>query len=272
MVCRQCGSEVPEDARFCPTCGVEQIGSGPQEERKVVSILFVDVVGSTARADGADPEDVRERNQLYYRETRERIERYGGVVEKYIGDAVMAVFGAPLARSDDAERAVRAALSALEGIHELNERHAGLDLEIRAAVCSGEAMVAINAAPGDALATGDVVNTAARLQSAAPPGRAVVGENTYRLTRHAFSFEELPPDRREGQARRRGRVARRRAARVAGQPPDVEDAARRPRPGGADRAHRVGPRRERVEAAPGHGPGAGRASASPGWRSRSRRM
>ena len=153
----------------------------------------MDVVGSTARADGADPEDVRERNQLYYRETRERIERYGGVVEKYIGDAVMAVFGAPLARSDDAERAVRAALSALEGIRDLNERHAGLDLEIRAAVCSGEAMVAINAAPGEALATGDVVNTAARLQSAAPSGRAVVGENTYRLTRHAFSFEELPP-------------------------------------------------------------------------------
>jgi class 3 adenylate cyclase/tetratricopeptide (TPR) repeat protein len=172
---------------------MEQIGSGPQVERKVVSILFVDVVGSTARADGADPEDVRERNQLYYRETRQRIERYGGVVEKYIGDAVRAVFGAPLARSDDAERAVRAALSALEGIRDLNERHAGLDLEIRAAVCSGEAMVAINAAPGEALATGDVVNTAARLQSAAPSGRAVVGENTYRLTRHAFSFEELPP-------------------------------------------------------------------------------
>jgi class 3 adenylate cyclase/tetratricopeptide (TPR) repeat protein len=192
MACGNCGAEVPEGARFCPSCGVEQVVSGPQEERKVVSILFVDVVGSTARADGADPEDVRDRNQLYYRETRERIERYGGVVEKYIGDAIMAVFGAPLARSDDAERAVRAALSTLEGIRELNERHAGLDLEVRAAVCSGEAMVAVNAAPGDALATGDVVNTAARLQSAAPAGRAIVGENTFRLTRHAFGFEELP--------------------------------------------------------------------------------
>ncbi len=185
------------DARFCPACGAEQT-AGPQEERKVVSILFVDVVGSTAQADGVDPEDVRERNQLYYAETRKRIEHYGGVVEKYIGDAVMAVFGAPLARSDDAERAVRAALSTLEGVRELNERHAGLDLEIRAAVCSGEAMVAINAAPGDALATGDVVNTAARLQSAAPPGRAVVGEDTYRLTRHAFAFEELPPVEAKG--------------------------------------------------------------------------
>ena len=191
MACVRCGSEIPEDARFCPVCGADQTEGAPQEERKVVSILFVDVVGSTAHADGADPEDVRERNQLYYQETRARIERYGGVVEKYIGDAVMAVFGAPLARSDDAERAVRAALAVLEGVRELNERHAGLDLEVRVAVGSGEAMVALNAAPGDALATGDVVNTAARLESAAPPGRAIVGEETYRLTRHAFSFEEL---------------------------------------------------------------------------------
>jgi class 3 adenylate cyclase/tetratricopeptide (TPR) repeat protein len=193
MACLRCGAEIPADARFCPVCGADQTEGAPQEERKVVSILFVDVVGSTAQADGADPEDVRGRNQLYYQETRERIERYGGVVEKYIGDAVMAVFGAPLARSDDAERAVRAALSTLEGVLELNVRHPGLDLEVRAAVCSGEAMVAINAAPGDALATGDVVNTAARLQSAAPPGRAIVGEETYRLTRHAFAFDELAP-------------------------------------------------------------------------------
>ncbi len=82
-----------------------------QEERKLVSVLFVDVVGSTARADGADPEDVRDLNQLYYGETRSRIERHGGVGEKYVGDAVMAVFGAPLARSDDAERAVHAPLN-----------------------------------------------------------------------------------------------------------------------------------------------------------------
>ena len=193
MACVRCAAEVPEGARYCPRCGAEQTDTLHQEERKVVSILFVDVVGSTAHADGADPEDVRERNQLYHRETRERIERHGGVVEKYIGDAVMAVFGAPLARSDDAERAVRAALSTLEGIHELNDRHAGLDLEVRAAVCSGEAVVAINPAPGDALATGDVVNTAARLQSAAPVGRVVVGEGTYRLIRHAFALESLDP-------------------------------------------------------------------------------
>jgi class 3 adenylate cyclase len=129
-----------------------------------VSVLFVDLVGSTARADGADPEDVREQNQLYYRETSDRIERHGGVVEKYVGDAVLAVFGAPLARSDDAERAVRASLSILEGIQEINRRNPDLELRVRVAVCTGEAMVTMDAAPGDALATGDVVNTAARLQ------------------------------------------------------------------------------------------------------------
>jgi class 3 adenylate cyclase len=116
MTCGRCGAEAPESARFCPACGNElTLGSGRQE-RKLVSILFVDVVGSTARADGADPEDVRDRNQIFFQDARERIERHGGIVEKYIGDAVMAVFGAPLARVDDAERAVRAGLSILEGI------------------------------------------------------------------------------------------------------------------------------------------------------------
>ena len=113
-----CGSDLPDGARFCPACGAEQ--TEHQEERKLVSVLFVDIVGSTARADGADPEDVRDRNQLYFNDARQRIEHYGGAVEKYIGDAVMAVFGTPLAKADDAERAVRAALSIIEGIHELN--------------------------------------------------------------------------------------------------------------------------------------------------------
>ena len=106
MRCSRCGTELPADARFCSSCGASVAGPAA-EERKFVSVLFVDVVGSTARADGADPEDVRDRNQLYYREVRDRIERHGGTIEKYVGDAVMAVFGAPLARSDDAERAVR---------------------------------------------------------------------------------------------------------------------------------------------------------------------
>jgi class 3 adenylate cyclase/tetratricopeptide (TPR) repeat protein len=165
-----------------------------------VSVLFVDIVGSTARADGADPEDVRDRNQLYFDECRSRIERHGGVVEKYIGDAVMAVFGAPLARAEDTERAVRAGLSILEGIEELNERHTSLDLAVRAAVCTGEAVVAMAAAPGDPLATGDVVNTAARLQGAADPGSLVVDQATHGLTKHAFRFDELPAVEAKGKA------------------------------------------------------------------------
>ncbi|MEP6759361.1 MAG: AAA family ATPase, partial [Actinomycetota bacterium] len=112
-------------------------------------------------------------------------------IEKYVGDAVMAVFGAPLARSDDAERAVRASLSVLEGIEELNARHPGLDLQVRAGVCTGEAMVGVAVAPHDALATGDVVNTAARLQSAAPVGGAIVDAETHRLTRDVFDYREL---------------------------------------------------------------------------------
>ena len=193
MTCPRCGAETPEGARFCPSCGLDLSAAGPREERKFVSVLFVDLVGSTAQADGADPEDVRDRNQLYYDEVRGRIERHGGTVEKYIGDAVMAVFGAPLAESDDAERAVAASRSILEGIDELNERHPGIDLAVRAAVCTGEAMVVMDASPGDALATGDVVNTASRLQNAAPPGGILVDAETHRLTQHAFAYEALPP-------------------------------------------------------------------------------
>jgi class 3 adenylate cyclase/tetratricopeptide (TPR) repeat protein len=192
MTCPNCGSDVPQGARFCPSCG-RQLSAGPgQQERKLVSVLFVDMVGSTARADGADPEDVRDLNQLYFDDARDRIERHGGVVEKYIGDAVMAVFGAPLARADDAERAVRAGLSILEGIEGLNVKHEGLELEVRGAVCTGEAVIAVDPAPGEALATGDVVNTAARLQGAAGPGQVVVDEPTHRITRNAFRFEEIP--------------------------------------------------------------------------------
>jgi class 3 adenylate cyclase/tetratricopeptide (TPR) repeat protein len=179
-------------------CGAEQSVGGPREERKLVSILFVDQVGSTSRADGADPEDVRDRNQLYYQEARGRIEDYDGVVEKYVGDAVMAVYGAPLARVDDAERAVRAALAVLDGVHRLNAEHPGLDLEVRAAVCTGEAVVAIDAAPEQPLATGDVANTAARLQDAAPPGGVVIGEQTYELVRGAFELKDLPPVQAKG--------------------------------------------------------------------------
>jgi class 3 adenylate cyclase/tetratricopeptide (TPR) repeat protein len=150
-----------------------------------VSILFVDLVDSTARADKADPEDVRDVLQLYHQEAKACIEQYGGVLEKFIGDAVMAVFGAPVAHGDDAERAVRAGLRVLEAIGRM-------DLLARAAVNTGEAIVSVDQArSGEALATGDVINTAARLQTAAPPGGLVVGAETYRATRHAIRYEEL---------------------------------------------------------------------------------
>src|SRR4029077_15440452 len=140
----RCGSDAPPGARFCPSCGAALARSG-REERKLVSVLFIDMVGSTARADGADPEDVRELNRLYLHEVRDRIERFGGVVEKFIGDAVMAVFGAPLARDDDAERAARAALDSLDAMEELNRTPPGLGLQIRAAVSTGEALVTLDA-------------------------------------------------------------------------------------------------------------------------------
>ena len=190
--CARCGVQNPPGARFCADCG-SPLGevAPPQEERKLVSILFVDLVGSTARADKADPEDVRDVLQIYHREAKQCVEQYGGVLEKFIGDAVMAVFGAPVAHGDDAERAVRAGLRVLEGIDRLNVEH-GFDLAARAAVNTGEALVSVeHARSGGALATGDVVNTASRLQNAAPPGRVIVGAETHRATRHVIRYEEL---------------------------------------------------------------------------------
>src|SRR5579885_462089 len=189
--CPSCGAAAPAGSRFCASCGAPlQEAAPPREERKLVSILFVDLVGFTARSDRADPEDVRETLQLYHAEAKRRIERFGGVLEKFIGDAVMAVFGAPTAHGDDAERAVRAGLSVLEGIERLN-RDRGLELAARAAVNTGEAVVSVSATRADALATGDVVNTASRLQSAAPPGRLLAGAETHRATRHAIEFEPM---------------------------------------------------------------------------------
>jgi class 3 adenylate cyclase/tetratricopeptide (TPR) repeat protein len=193
LVCSSCGAQNPTGARFCNSCGAAVAAAAPSsEERKLVSVFFVDLVGFTTRADGADPEDVRDVLELYHADARSRIESYGGVVEKFVGDAVMAVFGAPIAHGDDAERAVRAALSVLDGIGELNEAHA-LDLAARAAVNTGEAVVSIGSGPGEALATGDVVNTASRLQQAAPPGRVIVGSATYRATRQVIPYEALAP-------------------------------------------------------------------------------
>ncbi len=136
-----------------------------------------------------DPEDVRRLLQPYHAQVRSELERFGGTVEKFIGDAVMAVFGAPIAHEDDPERAVRAALSIRDKLAEQGE------LEVRIGITTGEALVALDARPeaGEGMASGDVVNTAARLQSAASPGAILVDETTFRATERAIELEEAPP-------------------------------------------------------------------------------
>jgi len=138
---------------------------------------------------------VRARIRPYHARLRQEIERYGGTVEKFVGDAVMAAFGAPVAHEDDVERAVRAGLRILDAIAELNEAEPGLELQVRVGINTGEAVVALGARPeqGEGLVTGDVVNTAARIQSAAPVDGVAVGEQTYRATSHIFEYESLQP-------------------------------------------------------------------------------
>jgi class 3 adenylate cyclase len=172
--CPACGEENPERAKFCLECGAAlTVGTSPAlEERKIVTVLFCDLVGFTAASDAADPEDVRARIRPYHARLRQEIERFEGTVEKFIGDAVMAVFGAPVAHEDDAERAVRAGLRILEAIEELNANEPARSLQVRIGINTGEAVVALAARPGEgeAIVTGDVVNTASRLQGAAPVG------------------------------------------------------------------------------------------------------
>jgi class 3 adenylate cyclase/tetratricopeptide (TPR) repeat protein len=193
--CPRCGEENPDRFRLCGFCGATLRETGEAEERKIISVLFVDLVGFTARSDRADPEDVRARLRPFHTRVKEEIERFGGTVEKFVGDAVMAVFGAPVAHEDDAERAVRAALRVQEAIGELNEADPGLGLALRGAVNTGEAVVATGARPeaGESIVAGDVVNTASRLQQTAPVGGVVVGEATYRATRDAIEYRSAEP-------------------------------------------------------------------------------
>jgi class 3 adenylate cyclase/tetratricopeptide (TPR) repeat protein len=203
--CSRCGEENPARARFCLACGAElAAGPAPDEERKIVSILFVDLVAFTASADRADPEDVRARLRPYHARLKKEIERFGGTVEKFVGDAVMAAFGAPVAHEDDAERAVRTGFRILEAIDELNKVEPGLGLSVRAAVNTGEAVVSIGARPaeGEGFVTGDVVNTAARLQQAAPVGALVVGVQTFETTKHVIEYVKLEPISVKGKAHR----------------------------------------------------------------------
>jgi class 3 adenylate cyclase len=202
--CSTCGKENPDGFAFCGYCTAPLVGQAPPslEERKVVSVLFCDLVGFTAASDQQDPEDVRARLRPYHARLRVEIERYGGTVEKFVGDAVMAAFGAPVTHEDDAERAVRAGLRILDAIAEMNEADPGLNLQVRVGINTGEAVVALGARPeqGEGLVIGDVVNTAARIQSVAPPNGVAVGEQTYLATSRVFEYEPLQPVSVKGKA------------------------------------------------------------------------
>ena len=210
VACRMCGSSNRPSARFCGDCGTPlespgadgQIQARPvvtepslaQAERRLVSVLFVDLVGYTTLADGWDPEQARDLLTRYFETARDIVARYGGTIEKFIGDAVMAVWGAPTAHEDDAERAVRAAL-------ELVDRVPGLEpsLLARAGVLTGEAAVTLGAT-NQGMVAGDLVNTASRLQSVAPPGTVLVDEATERTASKAIAFEPAGEQLLKGKA------------------------------------------------------------------------
>jgi len=196
QACAKCGHENQDGARFCSNCGAPLGEDLAREERKVVTVLFADLVGFTARAEGMDPEDVRAVLAPYHARLRTELESHGGTVEKFIGDAVMALFGAPASHEDDPERAVRAALAIRDWIVEEGE------LELRVAVTTGEALIHLSARPseGEGMASGDVVNTAARLQAAAPVNGILVDETTYRATEPAIVYEEHAPVPAKGKA------------------------------------------------------------------------
>jgi class 3 adenylate cyclase len=234
VICSNCGTPNTPGARFCGECGhalpADEAGAGAATgaarpatiastgaaaspataplagtaltaatERRLVSILFADLVGFTTISEARDAEDVRELLSRYFEICREVVERYGGTVEKFIGDAVMAVWGTPVAREDDAERAVRAGLDLVDAIGHLGAKAGVPDLALRAAVHTGEAVVTIGAT-GMGMVAGDLVNTASRLQSVAPPGSVLVGEGTRRAASESIAFEEAGEQTLKGKA------------------------------------------------------------------------
>ena len=209
LACPFCGSPyTPEDA-FCAECGAALgevtaspaasaavstqpaplVAAEPVTERRLVSVLFADLAGFTSLSELRDPEEVRELLSRYFDSCRRLIELYGGTVEKFIGDAVMAVWGTPTATEDDAERAVRAALDLVAAVSALGDEVGAPELRARAGVLTGEAAVNL-AAVGEGMVAGDLVNTASRVQSAAEPGWVFVGESTRRASERAIVYED----------------------------------------------------------------------------------
>jgi class 3 adenylate cyclase len=216
--CQTCGAANPERARFCMQCGaaLDAARSAVQppaprpgaaeplpEERRQVTVLFADLSGYTAVAETMDPEAVKTLVERCLRRLGQEVERYGGTVDKYIGDNVMALFGAPVAHEDDAERAVRAALGMQEAMTEINrelERSHGVTLALRVGLNTGEVLAGAVGDAGGYTVIGDTVNVAARLQSAGRPGSVTVGERTQRATRLAVRYRELEPLTLKGKA------------------------------------------------------------------------
>ncbi|WKU08520.1 adenylate/guanylate cyclase domain-containing protein [Micromonospora sp. HUAS LYJ1] len=196
LTCASCGHGNSPEANFCTNCGqpLRDHAVTVQEDRRQVSVLFIDIVDFTTYAERADPEQARSLQQAYFATVRKLVHQYGGVVEKYIGDAVMALFGAPVATDNDALRCVRAGL---ELQRNLARQAAGPHppLGFRVGVATGEALVDLSATRdgGQAFVTGDVVNTASRLQALAPTGGVVVDESTWSATRHELDYVDRPP-------------------------------------------------------------------------------
>ena len=196
--CPTCGASVPAGARFCMECGAVQAGTSaargpvatPSVARRVTSVLFGDLVGFTSLSESRDQEDVRELLSSYFEECRQIISRYGGTVEKFIGDAVMAVWGVPTAHGDDAERAVRAGLELVSAIEAMGADLGVPDLAMRVGIVTGEVAVTIGA-ESQGMVAGDAVNTAARVQSVAAPGQIWVDETTRLLTSSAISYVDV---------------------------------------------------------------------------------
>jgi class 3 adenylate cyclase/tetratricopeptide (TPR) repeat protein len=217
-VCSECGRENPDDSRFCNSCAAP-LAPAPakREQRKVVTVLFCDVTGSTSLGEQLDPEALRTVMARYFETARTAIERHGGTVEKFIGDAVMAVFGVPVVHEDDALRAVRAAAELRDAV----------EIDVRIGVNTGEVVTG----GADTLATGDAVNVAARLEQAASPGEVFLGAATYALVRDSVDAELLPPLEAKGKAepltayrlgRVRGKAARRDGSPMVGRSDELE--------------------------------------------------
>ena len=202
IICGQCGTS-SEGAKFCPECGFAlAVAERPvAEERKVVTALFCDLVGFTSLSESADPEDVNTMLDAYAEMVRAQIQNHGGIVQKFIGDAVVGVFGVPAAHEDDPERAVRAGLrivEAAEGLQALG----GTPLRLRVGINTGEALVRLDVNPGsgEGFLTGDAINTASRLQGLAPEMGVAVGVATYEATTVVFDYQELDPATVKGKA------------------------------------------------------------------------